>query len=78
MDAHSSVLLERIALAFDEASTTEDILMVIAEVSDWLSAHSDWSDSNLVSVYWLDLHPANLLAVSGSQYTDSCFCSSYI
>lgn len=47
MDAHSSALLERISLVSDESSTTEDVLMVVAEVSDWLSARSIRRDSNL-------------------------------
>ncbi|KIM77815.1 hypothetical protein PILCRDRAFT_825047 [Piloderma croceum F 1598] len=47
MDAPSSALLERIALVSNESSTTEDVLMVVAEVSDWLSAHSNRPDSNL-------------------------------
>jgi len=51
MDAHSSALLERISLVSDESSTTEDVLMVVAEVSDWLSARSIRRDSNLASTY---------------------------
>jgi hypothetical protein len=49
--AHSSALLERIALVSDESSTTEDVLIVVAEVSDWLSACSIRRDPNLASTY---------------------------
>jgi hypothetical protein len=44
IDAHSSALLERIALVFDEASTAEDVTVVITEANDWIYAHSDWDD----------------------------------
>jgi len=46
IDAQSRMLLEHIALFSGEASTTEDILTVVTEVSDWMSAHSDSDDPN--------------------------------
>jgi hypothetical protein len=65
MDAHSSALLERIALVSNESSTTEDVLIVVAEVSDWLSTCSNRRDPNLASTYRLDLPLTSLVAVSG-------------
>jgi hypothetical protein len=73
MDAHSSALLERIALVSNESSTTEDVLMVVAEVSDWLSAHSNRRDSNLASIYRLDLRPTSFVAVSGLGCMLTCY-----
>jgi hypothetical protein len=58
IDAHASVLLERIALVSDETSTTNEVLEVITEASDWISARSDGNDPNSVSDYKLDLYPA--------------------
>lgn len=48
VDIQSNVLLERIALAFDNSSA-EETLVVITEVNDWISTHSDWDDDNSVS-----------------------------
>lgn len=46
----SRELLERIALVSGTGSTVEDVLTVITEVHDWMSAHSDSEDPNSVSI----------------------------
>ena len=74
MGAHSSALLERIALVSNESSTTEDVLIVVAEVSDWLSAHSNWGDSNMASAYFV-FRPTSLVAVSGLGCMPTCHSS---
>jgi hypothetical protein len=51
VSAYSNVLLERIALVFDEAATTEDVCVIVTEVNNWISARSDWDDPNSVSRY---------------------------
>jgi hypothetical protein len=63
IDAHSSALLERIALVFDEASTAEDVTVVITEANDWIYAHSDWDDPSSVSHHRLAPCTTGLLSV---------------
>jgi hypothetical protein len=59
-DTHASLLLERIALASDETTSAEEVLAVIADVSDWISTRSDGDTPNSVSHYCLGL-PSRVL-----------------
>lgn len=49
--------MERIALVSDEASTAEDVVKVITETSDWISARSDRNDPNSVNITQLHCCP---------------------
>lgn len=60
---HANTLLKRLALLYDEASTTIDVFKVVTEVNDWLSIHSNWADPNSVSL----LIPLSFLNVDPSS-----------